>query len=138
MVWEPRPLPIPTNETYNYWKAATKGKLMLNQCNECNFIYHYPRALCPKCFSDDVDWIESSGKGTIYTYTVARQTQFSDWPEAETPIVMVIVELTEGPKVPSIIKGIDTDSVEIGMPVKADFIESQQGDIAIPVFTAST
>ena len=35
----------------------------------CGQLHHYPRTICPFCFSDKTDWIEASGKGTIYSYT---------------------------------------------------------------------
>ena len=35
--------------------------------------HHYPRTICPFCFSDKTEWIEASGKGTIYSYSVMRR-----------------------------------------------------------------
>ena len=65
--YQDRKIPAPKmnygDETY--FEAATSGKLLLKYCNACNQYHHYPRALCPFCFSDQTEWKESKGTGTI-------------------------------------------------------------------------
>ena len=132
MSWEPRPMPAPTNETAEYWQGATEGRLMLNECADCGLVYHYPRALCPDCFSDDIEWVEAAGEGEVYSYTLARQVP--GWPEDDVPVAMAFVELAEGPRMPTVIQGIDPEDVEVGMAVTVDFVETEADDVAIPVF----
>jgi hypothetical protein len=55
-----------------FFEAATKGKLLVKFCNDCGQYHHYPRALCPFCFSDKTEWKEATGAGTIYSYSVTR------------------------------------------------------------------
>lgn len=42
-----------------YFDAAAEGRLMLKKCGDCGEHHHYPRALCPHCFSDKVEWVHS-------------------------------------------------------------------------------
>lgn len=133
MSWEPRPVPVVTPETRPYWEAAAEGRLLLRECRDCGLVYFYPRAVCPDCFSDAVDWIESAGKGEIYSYTV--QNQMSGWPEEDLPLIFAYVELDEGPRMITNIVECAPDSVSIGTSVEVRFVDTEESDIAIPVFT---
>ncbi|WP_284145047.1 Zn-ribbon domain-containing OB-fold protein [Natrinema halophilum] len=55
MTWSPRPAPEANLETECYWRAASNGDFLVRECNDCGLVYHYPRSLCPDCFSDDVE-----------------------------------------------------------------------------------
>ena len=48
-----------------YFDAAGEGKLMIKKCNACGEVHHYPRALCPFCWSDKVEWVQAKGTGEI-------------------------------------------------------------------------
>jgi uncharacterized OB-fold protein len=130
MTWEPRPVPDVTPETEPYWSATADGRLLLNECNDCGLVFYYPRALCPDCFSEDVDWVEASGEGEVYSYSVTENA--SGWPEADLPLVLAYVELDEGPRMMTNIQT-DPDDVEVGTRVEVTFVETEE-DLAIPVF----
>ena len=132
MTWEPRPIPKVTPETEPFWQGAAEGRFLLQQCNDCDLTYYYPRALCPDCLSDDVDWFEATGTGTVYSYSSAESV--SGWPEEHLPLVLAYVELAEGPRVMTNIPASPED-IEIGTRVTAEFIETENEDVAIPVFT---
>lgn len=130
MTWEPRPVPDVTPETEPYWSATADGRLLLNECNDCGLVFYYPRALCPDCFSEDVDWVEASGEGEVYSYSVTENA--SGWPEADLPLVLAYVELDEGPRMMTNIQT-DPDDVKVGTRVEVTFVETEE-DLAIPVF----
>ena len=56
-----------------YFDAAAEGKLLLKKCGDCGKHHHYPRAICPHCFSSKVDWTEARGSGTIYSCSMTRR-----------------------------------------------------------------
>ena len=112
-------------ETEAYWAAAKDGKLLVKTCNACGKPHYYPRALCPHCLSDDTDWVEASGKGTIYTYSVMRRT--------EAPFVIAYVTLEEGVTMLSNIVECDVDDVRVGQAVEVTFRDTENGH-ALPVF----
>lgn len=128
---ETRPIPDVTPETEQFWNAASEGRLLLRECQECGLIYHYPRTLCPDCFSEDVDWIETTGTGEVYSYSVAET--MTGWPESELPLVVAYVELDEGPRM---LTNVDCtpDVVTISTRVEVKFIDVEVVDVAIPVF----
>lgn len=135
MTWDPRPVPDVTPETERYWTAAAEGRLLLRECAACGLTYHYPRARCPDCLSDDVAWVEASGRGEVYTYSVAHRME--GWPDDDLPVVVAYVELAEGPRVMTNVDA-DPGGVAVGTPVEVAFVDvegdGEGEDIAVPVF----
>ena len=109
-----------------YFDAAKEGKLMLKKCNACGEHHHYPRALCPFCFSEKVEWVQAKGTGEIYTYSVQRRG-------SPTPFCIAYVTLDEGVKMMTNIVDCDLDAVKVGQKVKVAFKETE-GGFSMPVF----
>jgi len=128
--WEPRPTPDVTPESAPYWRAASEGELRLSACPDCGLVSHYPRALCPDCFAE-TEWTVASGRGEVYTYSVARR--MSGWPESDLPMVLGYVELAEGPRVMTTVVA-DPEEVSVGSGVEVRFVPTGAEDVAIPVF----
>ena len=118
--------PIVNPEGQAYWDAANQGKLLVKHCSACNEYHHYPRALCPHCFSDQTEWREAKGTGTIYTYSVMRR--------AAPPYAMAYVTLDEGVTMMTNLVDCDFDALKIGQRVKVVFKPSEGGP-AVPMFT---
>ena len=115
-----KPLPVPSPVTEEFWRAARRHELVLQRCQACERYIYYPRALCPYCLSDDLCWTRVSGRGTVYSFTVARRPTasiFADW----VPYVIAVVELEEGPRMTTNIVGCAPEDVRIGMAVEAAF-----------------
>ena len=131
MTWEPRPVPEVTPETEPFWEGAAEGHLLLSECQDCGLIYHYPRALCPDCFSQDVVWLEADGRGEVYSYSVTRK--MSGWPEENLPLVVAYVELDEGPRLLTNIDA-EPEAVDVNTRVAVRFVMTKDDTVAIPVF----
>ena len=114
-------LPQPTaDETEAFWKAAKDHNLRLQRCRTCGKPHHYPRNLCPYCFSEDLEWIDASGRGTVYMRTIVRQAVLPGWAD-DVPYVFAIVELEEGPHITTNVVDCSPDEVKVGMPVTVLF-----------------
>ena len=112
-------------ETKAYWEAAKEGKLLVKVCRSCSRMHYYARAHCPHCLSDDTEWTEVSGKGTIYTYSVMRRT--------DKPYVIAYVTLDEGVTMLTNIVECDVESIDVGDAVEVVFRETE-GGFSLPVF----
>lgn len=121
----PTPSPVVTEETAPFWEAAAEGRWVLPRCRRCGGWIWYPRRFCPDCASRDVEWVEASGRGTVYTFTRIRRGR-GPWAE-HLPYVVAYVELDEGPRVLTNIVGCDPDDVHIGMPVQVVFEPADDG-----------
>ena len=102
----------PNSENLQFFEGAKQGRLVLPRCTACGFVIWFPREICPECGSQDVDWFEASGSGSIYSCTVTRRIPGS-WGKA-APFVLAYVELDEGPRVMTNIVDCDPEQVAIG------------------------
>ncbi len=109
-----------------YFDAAAEGKLMLGKCGGCGEVHHYPRGLCPFCWSDKVSLVQAKGTGEIYTYSVSRRAG---------PVVYCIayVKLDEGVSMMTNIVDTDLDTIKVGQKVKVKFLKTE-GGVSMPVF----
>jgi uncharacterized protein len=123
-----RKIPAPQTNPENkpYWDAASEGRLLVKRCRACGEAHHYPRALCPFCFSDDTEWRDASGRDTIYSYSVMRR--------APVPYAIAYVTLEEGPTMMTNLVDCDFDALEIGQAVKVVFTPTDGGP-PMPMFT---
>ncbi len=97
-----------------HWDAAlAEGRFLLQRGRASGRAWFPPRIAEPGTGDSDFDWIEASGRGTIYSLTIVSQR-----PPAE-PYAVVLVELAEGPRLMSRIEGVDPVTLSIGMPVFA-------------------
>ena len=120
------PPPATSQETEAYWEAATKGKLLVRKCTACGQAHHYPRTICPFCFSDKTEWVESKGTGTIYSYSVMRR--------APVPYAIGYVTLAEGPRMLTNIVDCDFDKLKCEQAVTVVF-KPTDGGPPLPMFT---
>jgi uncharacterized protein len=128
-------LPAVEDETRPYWEAAKAGRLLIKSCNACGEVHHYPRPFCPTCWSEDVEWREVSGRGTVYTYSIVFRNDLAPFKEWGT-YVPAIVELAEGPRLMTNIVDVETSALHVGMPVEVRFRDLTE-EWAAPVFTFS-
>lgn len=127
-----RPIPIPDAATATYWSAANEGRLMMPRCSQCCRWHFYPRALCPHCGSDALEWTACSGAGTVYSFTVVHRAPSPAFAQ-EVPYVVAIVAVEEGPHLMTSVAGCAPDQVHIGMKVRARF-RRVADDTQVPVF----
>lgn len=115
-----KPLPHPNEVSQPFWDAAKRHELQIQRCNACGTSIFYPREACPECLAADLIWIPVSGKGRLYSYTIAQAPTHPAFAD-DVPYVIAIVELEEGPHITTNLVGCLPDQVTIGMPVVASF-----------------
>lgn len=128
-----KPVPIVNPWARPFWEAAREKKLVFQKCEECGKNVFYPRIACPHCFSDHLVWVESSGKGTIYSYSVVENNAPSAF-IGDMPFVIAIVKLEEaGVQMLTNIVGCDPKQVHCDMPVQVTF-EKVTDEFTLPKF----
>ena len=75
------PSPPVNPESKAFFDAAREGKLLLAECSACKALHYYPRAVCPFCASEKIQWVEAKGKGTAGKGAVIDQVsrRFPTW-----------------------------------------------------------
>lgn len=117
--------------TATYFRHLTEGRFMLQHSPSTDEWVYYPRMIAPKTGATDMEWAAPSGLGTVYATTVKRMRP----PAADVNIA--IVELDEGPRMMTHVRGIAPDAVRIGMRVRACIVDGPD-DTKILVFEPET
>ena len=128
-----KPLPVIDHDSAPYWQAAHEGRLDIPLCGDCGKHHFYPRAICPYCHSDNLNFDTVSGRGEVHTFTIARRPAgpaFAD----DVPYVVALIELEEGPRMMSRIQTDDPEKVHIGAKVEVTFVKASD-EITFPYFT---
>lgn len=124
--------PAVTEETAPFWEAAAEGRLVVEHCPACGSDSFPPRGICRRCRNRDVGFVEVTGSGEVYSFTVNHQRWL---PDLEVPFVIVLVEFPEHPGVRVVgrLRGAEPGDVEVGMQVDVGF-EEGPGGFAVPSF----
>ena len=125
------PIPVPTPISKPFWDGAKQHRLLLQRCANGD-VFYYARSHCPVCLSNQLEWFDASGKGTVYSFTVARRATAPEF-EADVPYTIGVIELAEGPRMTSLVVEADPDSVRIGMAVEVVF-DDINDETALPYF----
>jgi len=99
--------------------SLKKNKLLGLKCKECGQFTCPPKITCQECGSTNLDIVELSGKGKIVTFTVNYVP--GQGREVEAPILIIMVEMDEGPWVMGNLTNIDPNEATmeiIGKRVK--------------------
>ena len=128
------PLPTPDPDSAPFWAGTRAGKLLVQLCRSCGKHQFYPRLACAKCFGE-VDWVEASGMGRVYSFTVVHRAP-SEALQARVPYVVALIDLDEGVRMMSMLKDVAPEKVTIGMSVRVVF-ERASDEITLPHFTGA-
>ncbi len=129
-----RPLPRADEfDTREFWAATKDKELKYQQCANCNTVVFYPRRHCTGCTSSSLVWKTASGRGTVYTYSVVRQS-YHPFFRNKIPYAVAWIDLDEGPRLLSNVVGVDDPlaDIKIGMKVQVEWEEHEE--LNIPLF----
>jgi len=124
-----RPIPKPDAEGAEFFAGIDRGVLLYQECPACGHRQLYPRAICTGC-GGEPSWAEGSGRGTVHTFTIVRQSLTPPFASL-VPYVIAVVELDEGPHLMANLTDCDPEAVRIGMAVEAYGVRVEEG-LAVP------
>ncbi len=114
-----------------YWSGVQEGRLMFKQCLQCRYVQFPPRHLCPKCWSDQAQWVASKGEGSVHSYTIVHRAPTAEY-AGKVPYVIAMVELADAPRMIANIVG--DDALEVSIGDKVDVVFEQREGYALPQF----
>jgi uncharacterized OB-fold protein len=77
-----------------FWEGTRLDELRVQRCRECGAHRWPPRPRCAACGSFEVAWVAVPGRGTLFSWIVARQAFLPAFAR-RVPYVVAIVELDE-------------------------------------------
>jgi uncharacterized protein len=129
-------LPEPNADSRPYWDAARERRLVIRRCRACGAKHFMPRNGCPICWSEDLEWVDASGRGTVHTFSIVRRAPLPEF-AANAPYVVAMVDLDEGPRMYANIVGEGALQVAIGDRVQVTFEDRGDGFL-LPQFTRTS
>ena len=124
-------MPIPTRESQPHWDGMREGRFMLQHCSACGKVRHYPRPVCPHCFSMESEFKEAPTGGTIHTWTVCHHP-FNFFFKASAPYIVALVDMDAGVRVNAPLRGVERGRPQDRQARPARLRAGQQrGDAAV-------
>lgn len=111
------------DESKPFFEATKENKLLIQYCSSCKKHQFYPRVFCMNCYSDTIEWVEASGNGKVYSYTVVYKTQDKNM-EQKVPYAVALIDLDEGVRLMSHVVDIDVKDIVVDMDVSVVFWET--------------
>ena len=130
-----RPMPTPTRESQPYWDGMREGRFMLQHCASCGTVRHYPRPVCPHCFSMESEFKEASLGGTLHAWTVCHHP-FNFFFKAQAPYIVALVDMDAGVRVNAPLRGVDAADLKLGRKVRLQF-EPISKEVTLPFFVVA-
>ena len=128
-----KPMPAPDADSAPFWRGCREHRLLLQKCGCCGAFRFPAAAYCPNCWSDAAEWVEASGRGSVYSWIVVVHPVPGDMYRDEVPYVVALVDLEEGVRMPTNIVGCDPQEIEAGMAVTVEF-DDVSADLTLPKF----
>lgn len=131
-----KPLPFPSPWSRPFWEGCRRHELLIQHCKDCGANIFYPKLFCSSCLSPNLEWIRSSGRGRIYTFTTVYSyapTQFAN----DVPYVIAVIRLEEGVQLMSNIVDGALEQVKCDMEVEVVFDDVTE-DFTLPKFRPVT
>ena len=109
-------IPFKSIHIQKYWDELKNKRLFAPKCKNCGAQFFPPLAHCPKCLAKELEWVELSGEGTLYSWTSIEYS-------VENPYILGIIELKEkiGRSIARIIA--EETNLKINMKMKAKYIK---------------
>lgn len=111
-----RPAPHHLSFSQTYWEGTRERKVLLQFCRDSGQYQFFPKPVSVFTGGRDLEWHEVSGRGEVFSYTVARVARppFA----GQTPYLIGTVTLDEGVNVISNVINCPLDLISIGMRVR--------------------
>src|SRR5262249_8567850 len=107
-----------------FYRHLANGELRVQRCDACGTWRHPPRILCGRCGDDAWQWGAVSGLGVVHTWTVTHQPLVPGF--HEVPYAVVVVELEEGRRIVTAVRGVDLAALRLGLPVAVRIVRASE------------
>ena len=114
-----------------FWDGARAGTLMLQRETATGAVHWPPKPMYWKG-GGRLEWFAASGRGTVYSYVVGYEPFLPAFRHL-LPLVMVLVQVAEGPRLVGYMVRVKPDGMRFGMPVRVVF-ERLNERVTLPVW----
>jgi uncharacterized OB-fold protein len=125
-------IPVPTPVSEPYWAALARRELTVQLCGRCGHRNFYPRLSCPVCGSRQLSWTPCTGRARLHSFVINHfpAPGFED----EVPYVIAIVELEEGPRMMTNLRGVPADPAHLAVDMPLEVVFESRDGLTLPMF----
>lgn len=132
--------PLPKIDPHNepFWDGLREHKFLVPKCDDCGDYNWVPYPACRSCLSENQTWTEVSGRGVVFSYSIAYGGSGA-W-GMEVPYGIIMGKLEEGPRSLVVLAsstGIPLDELRIGMPIKIVYEDVPDENITLYRWSAA-
>jgi uncharacterized OB-fold protein len=120
--------------TEPFWLGCARGELLYQRCSDCDRPGFPPAAACRHCLSRALRWEPSSGRATLYSWTIVHRPVS---PAFRSPYAPAIVTVDEGYQILTCLVGLTAGDIRPGMRLRVAFHEVEPGAV-LPYFSPTT
>ena len=129
------PAPHASAHDEQFWAAAKAGRLLLQRSKSTGVFQYWPRGhSLATGTAEDLEWTQSTGMGSIHTFSVVRRSFFAN---LTAPYVIAVVELDEGVRVTTHVEAGDPEEVYIGLRVRLVLRQTSDGPNIVAIYETS-
>jgi uncharacterized OB-fold protein/acyl dehydratase len=122
--------PASSRDTQFFWDGVKEHELRIQKRGDGS-LQHPPVPALWLDKGQETEYVVASGKGEVFSFVVHHAPKV---PGRTLPFVIALVELEEGVRMLGELRGTDPSTVEIGMPVRATYIDFPANDVG-PAWT---
>lgn len=127
--------PPVSDDTRAFWEATRDKQLVLQWCTSCQKAIFYPRAACPGCLGDALEWRPATGLGRVHAVSVQHKPA-NPFMADKVPYAVALVDLDEGVRLMTNVVGCEPDDVAVDMAVRVTWEPLTDGR-HLPLFEPS-
>ena len=122
--------PASSKDTQFFWDGIKAHELRIQKRDDGS-LQHPPVPALWQDKAEPTDYVVASGKGNVFSFVVHHAPKV---PGRTLPFVIALVELEEGVRMLGELRNVEPGKVEIGMPVRATYIDFPANDVG-PAWT---
>jgi uncharacterized OB-fold protein len=81
------------NRNYKFYDHLKEGRFTTTRCKSCGHIAFPPGVICPKCWSEDLEWVDLPKKAKVVVFTETQAGAPIGFP---LPLIMAWLTFGEG------------------------------------------
>jgi len=116
-----------TTQISQFFQNLKQGHLTTTKCKKCAQLLWPPRIVCPKCFSNEFEWVDLGKEGELYAFTEVRIGAPLGFVQ-DAPFCVGIVKIG-GLLISSRIDNVKYDQLKIGDKLQLKIVELDDGRV---------
>jgi hypothetical protein len=113
-----------------FWEGCRSGKLLIQRERDTGLVHWPPKPSYWK--GGRLEWFEASGRGEVYSYVVAHEPFLPAFRNL-LPLILVLVQLEEGPRLVGYMVHCVPEDMAFAMKVKVVFKQLTER-VTLPVW----